>query len=107
MKRSLSDSPSPLTDLERPISSPEIKPTLESATPVSPATKKAKTTSSPVRLKPASPATPKQAPMSGVISQNGGWTAEKRGIFMDQIIAAGYKAINLDDMAVQVCALSS
>jgi hypothetical protein len=31
--------------------------------------------------------------------ENGEWDQENRAIFMDMIIAAGYKAINLDDVA--------
>ncbi|WWC99492.1 hypothetical protein V866_006395 [Kwoniella sp. B9012] len=33
---------------------------------------------------------------------NGEWTAEKREKFMDHIIALGYKAANLDDMAQEL-----
>ncbi|KAK1927976.1 hypothetical protein DB88DRAFT_516697 [Papiliotrema laurentii] len=32
-------------------------------------------------------------------SINGTWTAEKRGSFMEEIIAAGYKVVNLDELA--------
>jgi hypothetical protein len=31
--------------------------------------------------------------------ENGEWDPEKRAAFMDLIIAAGYKAINLDEVA--------
>jgi hypothetical protein len=34
--------------------------------------------------------------------ENGEWDPEKRAVFMDLIIAAGYKAINLDEVASTV-----
>lgn len=34
--------------------------------------------------------------------QNGEWDQEKRAVFMDLIIAAGYKAVNLDEVAASV-----
>jgi len=34
--------------------------------------------------------------------ENGEWDPEKRAIFIDLIIAAGYKAINLDEVATTV-----
>jgi len=34
--------------------------------------------------------------------QNGEWDKEKRAVFMDLIIAAGYKAVNLDEVAAKV-----
>jgi hypothetical protein len=34
--------------------------------------------------------------------ENGEWDPEKRALFMDLIIAAGYKAINLDEVASTV-----
>ena len=33
---------------------------------------------------------------------NGEWDPEKRAVFIDMIIAAGYKAINLDEVATTV-----
>jgi len=34
--------------------------------------------------------------------ENGEWDPEKRAVFIDMIIAAGYKAINLDQVATTV-----
>jgi ABC-type sugar transport system substrate-binding protein len=34
--------------------------------------------------------------------ENGEWDPEKRATFMDLVIAAGYKAINLDEVASTV-----
>ena len=34
--------------------------------------------------------------------ENGDWDPEKRAVFMDLVIAAGYKAINLDEVATTV-----
>jgi hypothetical protein len=34
--------------------------------------------------------------------ENGEWDPEKRALFMDLVIAAGYKAINLDELASTV-----
>jgi len=37
---------------------------------------------------------------------NGEWTPEKKEIFMDRVIAAGYKVLDLGELADEVCAFS-
>lgn len=32
----------------------------------------------------------------------GGWTPEKRAVFIEKVLAAGYKALDLDDVAKEV-----
>jgi hypothetical protein len=39
---------------------------------------------------------------SGGSGGNGEWTPEKKGIFMDRVIAAGYKVLDLGELAEEV-----
>jgi hypothetical protein len=88
MKRSsLEVSPTPSADIDI-----DIKPDLTSPS------KKPKKTPSPTKSRPKSPTKPKKEGES----QNGEWDKEKRAAFMDLIIAAGYKAVNLDEVAASV-----
>lgn len=67
-------------------------------------------TTSPPKSKRAEPApqTPtshtkiKKDPIVSGVSENGEWTAEKKAMMMDTIIAAGYKSTDLDALAGQV-----
>jgi len=47
------------------------------------------------------PKSPKKVSKEGDL-QNGEWDKEKRAVFMDLIIAAGYKAVNLDEVSASV-----
>jgi hypothetical protein len=83
MKRSSSEvSPSPISSPDQD-SKPDITPSKK--------TKK-------------SPTKPKKE--TGVKPENGEWDPEKRAVFMDIIIAAGYKAVNLDEIASTVSTTS-
>lgn len=74
----------------------DIKPDLTSPS------KKSKKTPSPVKSKTKpKPKSPTKVKKEGD-PQNGEWDKEKRAVFMDLIIAAGYKAVNLDEVAASV-----
>jgi hypothetical protein len=45
---------------------------------------------------------PQEVSPTKIKPENGEWDPEKRAVFMDLIIAAGYKAINLDEVASTV-----
>jgi hypothetical protein len=45
---------------------------------------------------------PQKTSPTKVKPENGEWDPEKRAMFMDLIIAAGYKAVNLDEVASTV-----
>jgi len=60
--------------------------------------KKPRNTNSPSKAK--SPKKPKKEGEKQVA--NGEWTEEKRAVFMDMVIAAGYKALDLDEVAITV-----
>jgi hypothetical protein len=80
--------------------SPE--PTTPNCPPVTPSPKKAKPDSSPT---PHTPSKPKKTPKPKTESSgnaNGTWTPDKRGVFLDGVIAAGYKSVDLDGLASRV-----
>jgi hypothetical protein len=89
MKRSSSEvSPTPSTD-----SDIDVKPAL-----TSPSEKSKETPSSTPKGKSS-----KKVKKEGESQvANGEWTEDKRAVFMDMVIAAGYKALNLDEVAVTV-----
>jgi hypothetical protein len=68
-------------------------------------------TSKAVHPKPKAPSTPspkKKAKSSSGGSSGGGggngeWTPEKKAIFMDRVIATGYKGLDLGELAEEVC----
>jgi hypothetical protein len=47
----------------------------------------------------------KEATGEGIGAGNGEWDSEKKAIMTDTIIAAGYKATDLDSLAAKVCHL--
>lgn len=87
------------TTTSRPCSSSSPKPSNYPSTKASSASLK-----SPVRAKKAAGSHDgiTQTAKGGSGVANGSWTAEKRGAFMDEIIAAGYKMADLDDIASRV-----
>ena len=97
MKRNSSDIESP-----SPISSQfdDYKPDI---TP--PPTSKAKNNKTKA---PSTPSPKKRAKSSSGGSGSGGggngeWTPEKKAIFMDRVIATGYKGLDLGELAEEVC----
>lgn len=72
----------------------ESKPKLEPTTPP-PKTGKSKSSS-------ASPSKKAKKESKGSGQVNGGWTPEKKAMFMDTIIANGYKSTNLEELSVKV-----
>jgi len=57
---------------------------------------------------PSTPSPKKKAKSSSGGSSGGGgvngeWTPEKKAIFMDRVIAAGYKGLDLGELAEEVC----
>ena len=91
MKRDSSEiePPSPISS-ESDDFKPGIKP------PTSSTNKKVKD-----RSVPSTPSAKKQRTKKEV-GQKGEWTPEKKGVFMDRIIAAGYKAANIGELAIDV-----
>lgn len=85
---------SPETDVKREVaSSPETKPPSTST----PRKRKAATSAS-----SSSSKSPKTQRKSGVTSEAGEWTPEKRAKFFDHIIAAGARNTDLDALAAEV-----
>ena len=48
------------------------------------------------------PPSPSKAKPAASTNGNGEWTPEKKALLMDEIIAAGYKALNLEELAGRV-----
>ncbi|ORY20960.1 hypothetical protein BCR39DRAFT_474779 [Naematelia encephala] len=46
--------------------------------------------------------TPNKRPKRSQASENGTWTPEKRAMFIDDVLASGYKAIDLDSLATKL-----
>lgn len=92
MKRSSSEvSPTPSNE-----SDIDIKPDLISPSKI------LRKTPSPLKSKTKpKPKFPRKVKKEGDL-QNGEWDKEKRAMFMDLIIAAGYKAVNLDEVSASV-----
>jgi hypothetical protein len=65
-------------------------------TPPAASSKKAKE-----RRIPSTPS-PKKKRTKKEVGEKGEWTLEKKGVFMDRIIAAGYKASDMGDLAIEV-----
>ncbi|KAL7422867.1 hypothetical protein Q5752_002164 [Cryptotrichosporon argae] len=85
MKRAQTSSPSPDAAAASP------KP------PVTPPKKKTKSPMSP--MSPKGTNSPSSASVPASPSSNGTWTPASRAEFMDRIIAAGYRAVDLDALA--------
>lgn len=99
MKRSSSEIPS------SPISSASDNDTKPDIASTPPKTKKAKSTPktpTPRKRVQEEANGPSSGGGSGSGSGNGEWDSEKRGLMMDIIIAAGYKATDLESLANQV-----
>jgi hypothetical protein len=96
MKRSLSElSSSPIssasdTDVKPEISSTSLESRRSQSTPKTPTPNK--------KIK-------KEATGGGSGGGNGEWDSQKKAIMMDIIIAAGYRATDLDSLAAKVCHL--
>ncbi|ORX34228.1 hypothetical protein BD324DRAFT_683654 [Kockovaella imperatae] len=102
IKRSFSMTPSPApssASSESAAYSPSPKKikketlTSDTSSPTTPKTPKSNSTAT------KSSKTPKTSKTGSKAQENGTWTAEKRGIFIDEIIAAGYKGAELDSLA--------
>jgi hypothetical protein len=96
MKRNPFDIPS------SPISSAsdtDVKPEIPS-TPL-----KSKTSQPTTKTPTPNKKTKKEATGGGSGGDNGEWDSEKKAMMMDTIIAAGYRATDLDSLAAKVCYL--
>ncbi|WVF70742.1 hypothetical protein IAT40_005536 [Kwoniella sp. CBS 6097] len=87
----------------------DVKPNISSApkTPTKNNTKTTKTNGSTKASPSKSPRKPKIEPQgTNATSSPGGskgtWDGEKKALFMDEIIAAGYKAADLDQLAARI-----
>jgi hypothetical protein len=88
-----------LANLRMKRSSSEVSPS-----PISSPDQDSKPDITPSKKTKKSPTKPKKE--TGVKPENGEWDPEKRAVFMDIIIAAGYKAVNLDEIASTVSTTS-
>ncbi|EIW72647.1 hypothetical protein M231_06547 [Tremella mesenterica] len=91
-------------DMEGENEEEEFKPSISPSPPITP--KKTKVDpKSPKSKTPKTPRTPKakiEKGENGEKGANGVWTSEKKGEFMDEIIAVGYKNADLDSLATKL-----
>lgn len=116
MKRSSATSPSVASGVDEFFSESEMKPDITAKSDPSSDSDNYNPTSSPAKKKATiSPgkateprakkgektASPKKEKADGC-DANGEWSPEKRELFMDRVIAAGYKVLDLDELAGEV-----
>jgi len=88
---------------------PTPPPDLFTRIPTTPSPKRPKTKKEPLTPKLAKSSMRSASPTEikeKTPKVNGTWTAEKKGMFMDEVIAAGYRAVDLVSLAEKVRRLS-